>query len=73
MMFSYTRHALRRMRWRKISREEVENTIQFPDNLEPSLKNRLNAYKAIGGRLLKVTYSRKDDLISVVTVVWKGE
>lgn len=61
------------MKWRKISREEVEDAIQFPDNLEPSLKNRLNAYKATGGRLLKVTYSRKDDLIEVVTAAWKGE
>ncbi|MGA7874882.1 MAG: hypothetical protein WCA08_04405 [Desulfoferrobacter sp.] len=45
----------------------------FSRNSEPFLKNRINAYKAIDGKLLKVTYSRKDDLIEVVTAVWKGE
>jgi hypothetical protein len=55
LIFHYTRHALRRMRWRKVTKEQVEKAVQSPDNLEPSLKNRMNAYKAIQNRLLQVT------------------
>jgi hypothetical protein len=61
------------MTWRKISEGEIENAVRSPDKLEPSERNRMNAYKALGNRLLKVTYSRQGDTIMVVTAVWKGE
>jgi hypothetical protein len=45
------------MKWRKISEAEIELSVTDPDKVEPSEKNRFNAYKNIEGRLLKVTYS----------------
>ena len=43
----FSRHAKRRMKWRKISEEEVQNTISNPEKIETSIKGRKNAYKHI--------------------------
>ena len=36
-------------------------------------EGRINAYKMLGGRLLKVTYFQELNLIKVITAVWKGD
>lgn len=72
MIIEYTRHARKRMKWRKISESEVESAVTSPDKLEPT-ENRLNAYKTIRGKMLKVTYVEFDDRTQVVTALWKGE
>ena len=71
MIIEYTRHARRRMKWRKISGKEVELAINSPDDLELSEKNRMNAFKKIRGKILKVTYQKYDDRIQVITALWK--
>ena len=73
MIIEYTRHARRRMKWRKISEAEIELTTYSPDDLEPSEKNRINSYKKIKDKILKVTYQKHDDRIQVITALWKGE
>jgi len=40
---------------------------------QESIKGRKNAFKALGGRLVKVTYCREGDDIVIVTAVIKGE
>ena len=45
MIIEYTRHAKRRLKWRKISVANVELAVISPDKLEPSEKNRINALK----------------------------
>jgi hypothetical protein len=72
-MIKYARHARRRIRWRKISEAEIEQTVYTPDRVEATRKNRLNAYKKIEGRLLKVTYLKEKDTVKIITAVWKGE
>ena len=67
----YDRHARRRMKWRKISNEEVENVLKSPDKIEQTEKGRINAFKIIGDRHLKVTYREFDVHILVISAVDK--
>ena len=65
----YDRHARRRMRWRGISETEVEQTVMEPDRLEASIRDRTNAFKRIGDRLIRVTFAETGDAILIITVV----
>lgn len=67
----FDRHAKRRMKWRKISDEEVTSVLLSADYKEPAVKGRFNAFKIIGGRTIKVTYKESDDGIYVITAVVK--
>jgi len=71
MRIRIRRHAQRQMKWRKIAAAEVESTIGDPDMQQDSIKGRKNAFKALGGRLVKVTYCREGDDIVIVTAVIK--
>ena len=73
MKIVYTRHARRRMKWRKITASEIEFAINAPDMVEDTEKNRYNAYKEIKGKLLKVTYRKSDDEEQIISALWKGE
>jgi hypothetical protein len=55
-MVKFDRHALRRMKWRKISEADVMTTLENPERTEDTIKGRKNAYRLIGDRFLKVTY-----------------
>jgi len=72
MNIRISRHAQRQMKWRKIAEAEVESTIADPDRQQDSIKGRKNAFKTLGGRLVKVTYCREGDDIVIVTAVIKG-
>jgi len=73
MSIRISRHAQRQMKWRQIGEAEVESTIADPDMQQDSTKGRKNAFKTVGGRLVKVTYCREGDDIVIVTAVIKGE
>jgi hypothetical protein len=73
MRIRFSRHAQRQMKWRKIAEAEVESTIACPDKQQDSVIGRKNAFKTLGGRLIKVTYCHEDDDIVIVTAVIKGE
>jgi hypothetical protein len=73
MSIRFSRHALRQMKWRKISEAEVELVIANPDKRQDSNKGRKNAFKTLGGRLVKITYCIEHDDIVIVTAVIKGE
>ena len=68
----FDRHAKRRMKWRRISEEEVYLTLENPDNIEKSIRDRKNAYKAIAQRYVKVTFREFPDKILVISVVDKS-
>ncbi len=61
------------MKWRKISEEEAMAVLQKPDIIENSIKGRMNVYKAMGLRYLKVTYKEFSDEILVISVVDKAD
>lgn len=69
---TYSGHARRRMQWRRISEEEVMLTLSNPDKTEQSIKGRVNVYKTIGTRYIKVTYKEFSDEILIISVVDKG-
>jgi len=70
-MIKFDRHARRRMKWRKISEAEVMTTLENPERTEDTIKGRKNAYRLIGGRLIKVTYKVDMQEILVISAVVK--
>jgi len=72
MKVKYTRHAKRRMKWRKISKEEIEKTLEVPDRTESCGEKRVNAFKSLGKRLLKVSYVIEANEIVIISVVDKN-
>ncbi|HHT9125807.1 MAG TPA: DUF4258 domain-containing protein [Candidatus Brocadiia bacterium] len=64
----YDRHAKKRMKEREVSQDETAFAIENPDFCEPSVKGRINAFKFINGRYLRVTFKEEADYILVITV-----
>ncbi|MDF0668376.1 MAG: DUF4258 domain-containing protein [Nitrospira sp.] len=69
----YDRHARRRMKWRKISEQEVEAVLSVPDKVEQTERERMNAFRRIGSRYLKVTYREFADEILIISAVDKSD
>ena len=68
----FDRHARRRMKWRKISEDEINFVLNSPDKTEQSIKGRINVYKTLGSRYIKVTYKEFSDEIFIISVVDKS-
>jgi len=73
MRISFSRHARRHMKWRKISENEVKSAINEPDSLVDAVKGRKNAYQIVGGRSLKITHKSEGRTLTVITALVKGE
>lgn len=59
------------MRKFKIDKDDILKTIQFPDILQPSVKNRTNAWVKKEHKYIRVTYLKENGRIIVVTVTLK--
>jgi hypothetical protein len=59
------------MTWRNVAEADVIKTLEAPDRTEASVGKRINAYKTLDNRMLKVTYSVDNSQIVVVTVIRK--
>ena len=68
----FSRHARRQMKWRKISEDDIRDVVNNPDYFEYSVQSRINAFKMIQGRLLKITYKAEENEIIVITAMVKG-
>jgi hypothetical protein len=64
----FDRHAVRRMKERQVTEEEVQETIATPDSIEPSIKGRTNSYTFSNGRFLRVTHKEEMTNILIITV-----
>jgi hypothetical protein len=73
MKITFSRHAIRQMKWRKITEKDVKSAIDGPDKVMDTIKGRKNAFKIIGGRHLKITYKPEDRVLTVITAIAKGE
>lgn len=73
MKIHFSRHAKKQMKWRKISQEEVENTIMSPEKSEDSIKGRKNAFKHIDKKWIKVTFKEESDIITIITAIDKNK
>ena len=67
----FDRHAKRRMKWRRISEEEVNLVLETPEKIEESIRGRINVYKTIGERYIKVTYKKLSHETLIISVVAK--
>ncbi len=72
-LIKYDRHARRRMRWRKISQEEIEKVLSNPERKEFSKYGRTNVFGHIGKRYVKVTFREYAEEILVITAVDKSD
>ena len=68
----FSRHAKGRMRWRKISEEEVKATILKPEKIEESKRGRKNAFKHIDRKWIKVTFIEEGDTINIISALDKN-
>ncbi len=59
----FTRHAKNRMRWHKISSEDIDNCLSSPDFQEPALKGKTHFWKGVGQKFLRVTWLEEEDAI----------
>jgi hypothetical protein len=59
------------MKWRRITEAEALSALDGPDRVEKSIHERINAYKLVGERLLKVTYTDQGGDLMVITVIEK--
>ena len=69
MAVYFSRHARRQMKWRKVSEDETLAALNLPDHEEKSIEYRINAYKILDDRQLKVTYRRDGSDIVIITVI----
>jgi len=61
------------MRWRRITQQEVEAVLANPETLEPTEKGRINAFRRVGDRYLKVTFKELETAILVISAVDKTD
>ncbi len=67
MSIKFTKHALHRIKKRKISKDEILDTINNPDLLKKDLYGNSVAQKIIERRLLRVFYFSDGDAKIVIT------
>ena len=63
-----SRHARRRMRRHEVSEDDVRAVLLEPDDLVPTVRGRMNATKAVAGRINRVTYGEEEARTVIVTV-----
>jgi hypothetical protein len=61
------------MKWRRISEREVEAVLSHPDKLEETGRGRINAFKRLGERLLKVSYKDLGEEVLIISAVDKSD
>jgi len=61
------------MKWRAISPEEVTKTLTCSDRVEHLPEGKMNAFKSIGKKLIRVTYLEEGNRIIVISVVDKNK
>ena len=73
MKIVYTYHAKRRMTQRKVSPEQVEETLDRPDDILPGEQDEEIAIKQFGAREIKVVYYEDidRDVVVVYTAISK--
>lgn len=66
-----TRHARNRMRSHGIGEDLIRDTLQAADWEEPLAAGRINRWKQVADRFLRVTMREESDRIVVITAVFK--
>lgn len=70
MRIIYTRHARQRMKQRKVTEVQVEQTLAEPDDIEPGDNGGDIAIRHYGARELRVVYDEpEEDTYLIYTVI----
>ena len=70
MQLIFTLHALQRMRQRKVSEEQIVETIELPDEIFPGDGDEETAVKSYGGREVRVVYREiEPETYLILTVI----
>ncbi len=70
MRVIYTRYARQRMKQRKVEPEQVEETLEMPDEIRPGDNGEEIAIKQYGNREVRVVYEETDaDTVVIYTVM----
>lgn len=64
----FVRHARNRLRYWKLSHEEIEKALSEPDKITPSRSGRSNAWKLVDAGWLRVTFIDEVDRRVIITV-----
>lgn len=70
-MIKYTRHAKNRMRLHRATEAEIESAINNSDFIEPSTEGKLNAWKKVSEKYLRVTFKEEGENFLIITAVKK--
>ena len=70
-LIKFTRHAKNRMRWHKISEDDVVNCLANPDFQESALKGKNHSWKKVSRKFLRVTFIEEEMAIIVITAVMR--
>lgn len=73
MTITFSRHAKKQIKWRKISEQDIIRVVENPQDITPSIKDRWNYWENSDHKGLKITTIKKGEEIIVVTAVRKGE
>lgn len=71
MPIKFSNHAIDNLKERKISKKRVVETVNNPDNMLASFKNRRLRQKRFGDRILEVVTVTEGSRITVVTAYIK--
>ncbi|MCG3205568.1 MAG: hypothetical protein KCHDKBKB_02290 [Elusimicrobia bacterium] len=70
LLFTYTNHALERMKDRGVTHNQVGSAVRYPSFVRMSFGNRRVVRKYVGKKILEVVYIKKRGRIIVITVYW---
>ncbi len=63
-------HAKKRMKERNISFSQVQEAVDFSE-YSVRKEGKVEIYKKISNKTLKVIYEEKDNYIKIITLMWK--
>lgn len=50
--------------------QQIQETVDFPD-YTISKENKIEVYKKINNKLLKIVYVKEGKFIKIITLIWK--
>ncbi len=71
MQFRYTHHARQRMKQRRVTEQQVEETLLFPDRIEPGENGGDIAVRRYVGREVHVVFSEPEEDVFIIYTVMK--
>ncbi len=70
MQIIFTRHARQRMKQRKVTEEQIQETLLNPDEIETGDNGGDMAIRRYGGREVRVVYNEpEEDVYIILTVI----